>query len=790
MILIPLALSACDATPPEDAEPVLAENVRKRQPQRQEAPKVLNSPLERAISRGMEPGGDLADELRALGDYPIRSREDAEVICDALGTLPAQEPDEGGFTSRLHALTGLFQDVDGADSPAFDVLYDEGLPQLIRIFDEKLQQSDDDDVDDLLFVLKILARYGSREGAEKVVEAARRPLEPDNYMWSVVLSSFSGGHPHGEYVFHELSDPLPSGFLGVALLDSANAAAIVGELERHPFDSAAGRAQLRRWLEDRDPEQFSYAHSATAALPFIRNPTRDQLLALAMDHVDAGVQMEAAWAAGRLGREAGLKVLARFCLDVNHSDVAQRYLAELGREDFIPAEAQEPAFRARAEFARWLAHPNELGQPPDELEVVDHRRLDWPPDREPRPFWLLRYRIRDRTGLEEDDVDCGLVGSITWCFFSYNMDQRPPEDVYAIHCYWEMEHAGLITETEVDDPAQYAHMLGQWRGEHLDSPQISRVAELSPALKVPGRVVALASASLDDEEGWVVLDGPRSAWYPKAEQPAETEGGVVLMIHVGRQLLGFQDQPDRSQFLAPDTGSRDPQRIIDAYEKLMAEAISADPSRREELLGSGSVLARQFDAYVDALVAVVGTPRPLAVIDVYRRFLLLTTPADVSTGDEILGPYGVLGQNFDKYVDALVSQGRSAQVAGVLEIIAPHWDHNLGYARLGAASFKADLWPTAESYLLKLRDGSESYHRFEEMSLLAEIWNSRGEEERARELLVDCLRKLITEIQESKYESDRQMLAGKFRHHRTTYLRLFPGGESELMELGIPDEAL
>ncbi len=54
--------------------------------------------------------------------------------------------------------------------------------------------------------------------------------------------------------------------------------------------------------------------------------THDQLLALAMDHLDTGVQIEAAWAAAKLGRDAGLKMLARYCRDVNHSAPQRRQL--------------------------------------------------------------------------------------------------------------------------------------------------------------------------------------------------------------------------------------------------------------------------------------------------------------------------------------------------------------------------------------------------------------------------------------------------------------------------------
>lgn len=510
--------------------------------QQKESPSVLGSPLQQAIARGMQADGDLADELRELGDYVVHSREDAKAICAALGELPDAYDlgDDLFITSPLWALSSLFQDVENAEAPAFAVLYHQGLPELIRIFDELSEAPHDLREDDLLFVLKILAMYGSREGAEKVVEAAKRPLFPDAYLWHVVLGVFSDEHPQSNYVFESLTDP-PPGFLAIALLDSANAAAIAGWLSRHPFDSDAGRERLEAWLTDSDPEHASYAHSATAALPFISNPDRDQLLALALDHVNSSVQIEAAWAAAKLGREAGLKILARYCQDVRHAGVAIRYLDELGREEFIPAEALEESFQAKAAFSLWLSHPNELGQPPDELEIVDHRLLAWPPERIAKPFWLIRFRLRDRTGLEEDQVDCGLVGSMTWCFFAYEMHKRPPEDAYAIHCYWEMEQEALILESEVENPAEHAHLVEQWRGEPLESAEVRRIAEISPQLESPSRLVALASATMRGEAGSVVLDGPRSAWYPKSGQYGDGFGSVVLKIHVGRQLLGFDE---------------------------------------------------------------------------------------------------------------------------------------------------------------------------------------------------------------------------------------------------------
>ena len=80
-----------------------------------------------------------------------------------------------------------------------------------------------------------------------------------------------------------------------------------GAAQVHPFDTRAGKQQIERWLVDHDSEHLSYAVSATAALPYISSPERDRLLAIALDHSSDEVQLEAAYATARLGREAGIR---------------------------------------------------------------------------------------------------------------------------------------------------------------------------------------------------------------------------------------------------------------------------------------------------------------------------------------------------------------------------------------------------------------------------------------------------------------------------------------------------
>jgi hypothetical protein len=352
---------------------------------------------------------------------------------------------------------------------------------LLRLFDKIQKSSADDDPNTLLLILKVLALYGTTDGALKVIEAARQPLKPDGYMWAVILGTFQTGHPQNDLLYASLKDPLPSDFIGMALLDAANAAMIAGESMSHPFDTAEGKERLKNWLANGESEEHRYAHSATAALPFISNPERDALLDFAMAHSDTGVRIEAAWAAAKIGREDGLHRLAEGCRDFKTAEVAKRYLTELGREDVIPQEADDPGFAALAEFAQWCAHPTELGRVPDELEIVDHRELLWPPERQTRPFWLIKYTLRDTTGLADDDTECGLVGSVTFCFFSYKLAQCPPEDGYAVHCYWEMEQKGLIEESDVQEEAgEYHNLVQQWRGPGLENPRVLFVAEISP----------------------------------------------------------------------------------------------------------------------------------------------------------------------------------------------------------------------------------------------------------------------------------------------------------------------
>ena len=118
------------------------------------------------------------------------------------------------------------------------------------------------------------------------------------------------------------------------------------------------------------------------------------------------------------------------------SSRAIRYLEEVGLAKQIPAEARNPDFTAIAEMCNWIAHPSEYERPPDDIVQVDTRQLYWPPTHDRRQLWVFRYRYDKEDG--EVNEGLGMVGSVTWAMFSSNTTELSPEDVYGLHCAWEL----------------------------------------------------------------------------------------------------------------------------------------------------------------------------------------------------------------------------------------------------------------------------------------------------------------------------------------------------------------
>ena len=385
------------------------------------------------------------EELEYWSKVDIDSVEDARrvsrLVLDFEGH-PGKYTDPEDVTSPFSRIVGLFQQPTVQEAAV--TLRAEALPALLRLYDARLREwrdagppeGYDSAAGDLLFALKIFAMYRGEEALRRILDAARLPLDSDSYMWSVILSALVEAEPEAATrVAAALREPLPPGSIAVALLDMANTLAREHGVTPHSFDTAQGRELLRVWLTDEDPDHFSYAHSAAASLPFLTDSR--EFFTLAQEHPDVAVRMEAAWAAARGGDVLAVARLQDWSKDPKTRKRAVTYLKELGYEPAPLPEEERLRLDALAEMSQWLEHPSEFGRAPDQLEVYDHRRLFWPPTNDERDVWLLRYRYEDEEGEPEEGV--GMVGSDTFALFGETAPGQPPEDIYALHCVWELQ---------------------------------------------------------------------------------------------------------------------------------------------------------------------------------------------------------------------------------------------------------------------------------------------------------------------------------------------------------------
>jgi hypothetical protein len=391
------------------------------------------SKLEKSLTAWLRKSGSLQTELSRDGDR-VSSEAEARLVCaaldKALSARPIQKYTEGSY--NLNSAVALFQNTDSDSATA--LLRAQGLPRL-RVLVESYLSNRDLDPDAVVFVAKILAMYGEPQDVDLIINLARDADCEDRYLWSVIFDVLASHGSIAERVIDGLRRPLPTKFCGIAFLDLCNRMAISGTAAKHAFESPEGYSRLRELLSSNKDAESSYAISATAALPFISHEVSAELMEMAGAHPEVAVRIENAWAQGKMGREPALAQLAEYARNPLYASRAIRYLEELGHAERIPEEARTADAKALAEMAEWLAHPNELGAPPEEVFIADTRELFWPPTNDRRQLWIIGYKYRSE---DEPLEDYGLVGSTTWAMFSEPRVSKPIE-IYAVHCCWELQ---------------------------------------------------------------------------------------------------------------------------------------------------------------------------------------------------------------------------------------------------------------------------------------------------------------------------------------------------------------
>ena len=176
---------------------------------------------------------------------------------------------------------------------------------------------------------------------------------------------------------------------------------------------------------------------------------------------------------------------------------------------------------------------------------------------------------------------------------------------------------------------------------------------------------------------------------------------------------------------------------------------------------------------------------PEQIIAAYEKLLAKAQTSDDGKRKEAFGGFGAIEKHFDQYVEALQQSGRAAEVRRLIAELAPYWEHASGYSKLGNAAYKCGQFDLAEEFFLKYRKGCANYERGEEMGLLAEMWCRDGKQDAAKNLLLDCLRRVLEESKTAS-GSDRDLFEKWFQKQRGTFLRLFPADEAVLLAQSIP----
>lgn len=69
-------------------------------------------------------------------------------------------------------------------------------------------------------------------------------------------------------------------------------------------------------------------------------------------------------------------------------------LEELGKSELFPPEQRTLEAFAESVFVSWLAHPNELQKPPDELELISMHHVDSETDLGQFTYFLYRFKVK------------------------------------------------------------------------------------------------------------------------------------------------------------------------------------------------------------------------------------------------------------------------------------------------------------------------------------------------------------------------------------------------------------
>lgn len=381
----------------------------------------------------------------------VKTKKEVTQLCGELEGLYTrlERREYDHIDDDLYELVLPFQNVKSDE--IFDLLNNYGIPKLIKILKlfeihKKEINSEDYYTHSDMMILKILAYYPYHEANRMILHAIRKGYSPENYLWAIIFGVIAQYETKYCFFIETLADEVPEGFIGIAYLDMLNELAAGNYIREYPLNTQRGYEYLTRLFLSKKPEEYSYAASAAAALPFLKEEYFCELIELAVKHVFIDVVLVAAWAGSKRNYADYEARLVEFARDYRYSRRAMIYLEELGKDFLIPKETEDPDFQALAIMSDWLAQPDEFGCFPDEEKIIDKRRIYWPPAKQEKQLYIIRYTYKEYNENGSDRIGIGLVGAQTFSLYGIKgIFTMTPEEIYALYCGWEMGLEGYET---------------------------------------------------------------------------------------------------------------------------------------------------------------------------------------------------------------------------------------------------------------------------------------------------------------------------------------------------------
>jgi hypothetical protein len=170
-----------------------------------------------------------------------------------------------------------------------------------------------------------------------------------------------------------------------------------------------------------------------------------------------GQKLSTVRAALSTGARPDAKLVARLAADPDVRNTLYEELKKHGMEGLFPASLRTFEAYAESDLVYWLCHPNELQQPPDEIEWMKTVTVNTTTSLGQVDYYLLRFRVKEPHWAAKHGWMAGVSGPYVK---GRPLDQQIPHATFS-----ELEPYGAKSPEE---HVNYYHNLAVKRGLYTD----------------------------------------------------------------------------------------------------------------------------------------------------------------------------------------------------------------------------------------------------------------------------------------------------------------------------------